>query len=160
MTTESSSSADPAAARLAGDVQTRSVRADWRGGYRVELEIRDGRFSLICDESPEDGGADAGPMPSEMLFASVASCFAMAMAWAARKRREELPDLVVTVNGRYDRPERRYDTLEIVASSTLAVDSPDQFAAMLRLAREVCWVTRSIEPGIAISIRAGDSVEA
>lgn len=141
-------------------MQTRSVRADWRGGYRVELEIRDGRFSLICDESPEDGGADAGPMPSEMLFASVASCFAMAMAWAARKRREELPDLVVTVNGRYDRPERRYDTLEIVASSTLAVDSPDQFAAMLRLAREVCWVTRSIEPGIAISIRAGDSIEA
>lgn len=136
-------------------MRLRSVRADWRGGYRVELEIRDGRFTLVCDETPEDGGADAGPMPSEMLFASVASCFAMAVAWAARKRRQELPDLEVVVSGRYDRPERRYDWLEIVASSTLAADAPDQFDALLRLAREVCWVTRSIEPGIAISIRAG-----
>lgn len=146
---------DPATAPGRDDVRSRSVRAEWRGGYRVELEIRDGRFSLVCDETPEDGGADAGPMPSEMLFASVASCFAMAIAWAARKRRQELPDLVVVVNGRYDRPERRYDRLEIVASSTLAADAPDAFDAILKLAREVCWVTRTIEPGIAISIRGG-----
>lgn len=147
--------ADGGAAPGGDEVRMRSVRADWRGGYRVELEIRDGRFTLVCDETPEDGGADAGPMPSEMLFASVASCFAMAIAWAARKRREELPDLEVVVNGRYDRPQRRYDRLEIVASSTLAADAPDQFDALVRLAREVCWVTRTIEPGIAISIRVG-----
>lgn len=145
--------ADRAGAPGGDDVRQRSVRADWRGGYRVELEIRDGRFNLVCDETPEDGGADAGPMPSEMLFASVASCFAMAIAWAARKRRQELPDLQVAVNGHYDRPERRYDRLDIVASSTLATDAPAAFEALLKLAREVCWVTRTIEPGIAISIR-------
>jgi uncharacterized OsmC-like protein len=152
--------ADRAASPGGDDVRLRSVRADWRGGYRVELEIRDGRFTLVCDETPEDGGADSGPMPSEMLFASVASCFAMAIAWAARKLRQELPDLEVVVNGRYDRPERRYDRLEIVASSTLAADAPDRFDALIRLAREVCWVTRTIEPGIAISIRAGGPREA
>lgn len=138
-----------------GDVRLRSVRAAWRGGYRVELEIRDGRFTLVCDETPEDGGADAGPMPSEMLFASVASCFAMAMVWAAKKRREELPDLAVAVTGRYDRPQRRYNHLDIVASSSLATDAPERFDTLVKLAREVCWVTRTIEPGIAISIRAG-----
>jgi uncharacterized OsmC-like protein len=147
--------ADPAAAPRGDDGRTRSVRAGWRGGYRVELEIRDGRFTLVCDETPEDGGADAGPMPSEMLFASVASCFAMAIAWAARKRRQDLPDLEIVVNGRYDKPQRRYDHLEIVASSTLAADAPDRFDALIRLARDVCWVTRTIEPGIAISIRVG-----
>jgi uncharacterized OsmC-like protein len=147
--------ADRAAAPGEDDVRMRSVRADWRGGYRVELDIRDGRFTLVCDEAPEDGGADAGPMPSELLFASVASCFAMAIAWAARKRRQELPDLEVVVNGRYDRPQRRYDSLEIVASSTLAADDPDRFDALIVLAKEVCWVTRTIEPGIAIVIRAG-----
>ncbi|MDO8483776.1 MAG: OsmC family protein [Candidatus Limnocylindrales bacterium] len=151
---------DRAAAAEGDDVRLRSVRADWRGGYRVELEIRDGRFSLVCDETPEDGGADAGPMPSEMLFASVASCFAMAIAWAAQKRRQEMPDLEVVVSGRYDRPQRRYDRLEIVASSSLAADEPDRFDALILLAREVCWVTRTIEPGIAISIRAGGPGEA
>ena len=153
-------SVDRAQAAATGHELFRGVRAQWHGGYRVELAVRDGRFTLLSDEAPEDGGDDTGPMPSELLFASVASCFAMAVAWAARKRGQDLPDLEVAVNGQYDRPQRRYNRLEIVATSALATEAPEKFDALIRLAKEVCWVTRSIEPGIAITVRASAPAEA
>lgn len=135
-------------------VRRRRVRARWQGGYRVELAVRNGHFTLASDQGPEDGGDDAGPAPSELLFASVASCFAMAVAWSARKRRLELPDLEVTVSWGSDSAQRRYDQLEIDATSTLATAAPEQFEALLRLAEEVCWVTRTIRAGAPIAVRA------
>lgn len=138
-----------------GRAVRRRVRARWRDGYRIDLDLRDGRFTLVSDEPPEDGGTDSGPMPSELLFAGVASCFAMAVAWAARKRRRELVDLEVSVGGAYDRPGRRYSRLEVAASSSLARTDPGEFAAILRLAEEVCWVTRTIGPGVLVEVRGG-----
>ena len=141
----------------------RRIRGTWLGGYRVEVDARDGRFTFLSDESVADGGDDTGPMPSELLFGSVAACFAMAVAWAARKRRTTLPDLEVSVHATYDRPGRRYDRIEIEASSSLARTDPEQFRALLHLAEQVCWITRTIGPGIAIdvtSVAPGvDSVE-
>jgi len=55
-----------------------------RGGYEHELEIRQHR--LIIDEPEEKGGTDRGPMPGELLAASLASCTAITMEmYAARK---------------------------------------------------------------------------
>ncbi len=41
-------------------------------------------------------------MPTEVFIASLASCFMMAVAYAARKSGIELPDLAVTVNADYE----------------------------------------------------------
>jgi putative redox protein len=131
----------------------RTVRGRWRGGYRVDLDVRNGRFLLPSDERTEDGGTDTGPMPSELLFASIASCFAMAITWVARKRRLELPDLEVAVSGVHDRQARRYREIEIVAVSSLAATDPTQFDLVAHLAEEVCWVTRTIESGIGLRVR-------
>lgn len=130
------------------------VRGSWQGDYRVELAVRDGRFALTSDQGPEEGGSDGGPMPSELLFSSVASCFAMAVSWCARKRRITLPDLDVVVSWGYDPAERRYDHVEIEAASSLATAAPEQFATLIRLAEEVCWVTRTIRGGVPIEVRA------
>jgi putative redox protein len=135
------------------DPGRRTVRGRWRGGYRVDLDVRNGRFILPSDERTEDGGTDTGPMPSEFLFASIASCFAMAVAWVARKRRLELPDLEVAVSGVHDRPARRYREIEIVAMSSLAATDPAHFDLVVHLAEEVCWVTRTIEPGVGLRVR-------
>ena len=132
----------------------RRVGGRWRGGYRVELVVRDGRFMLASDQGPEEGGDDTGPMPSELLFSSVASCFAMAVAWSARKRRLALPDLDIVVSWGYDQAERRYDQIEIEATSSLATAAPEQFTALIHLAEEVCWVTRTIRGGMPIAVRA------
>ena len=132
----------------------RRVEATWLGGFRVEMNVRQGRFRLTSDERVEDGGTDSAPMPSEYLFASVASCFAMAVAWAARKRRIELPDLEVIVSGVHDYPERRYELIEVSAASTLAVTAPEEFERLVHLAEDVCWITRSIVPGIGLKVSA------
>jgi putative redox protein len=135
-------------------VRGRHVHGRWRGNYRVELEVRDGRFALVSDERPEDGGNDTGPAPSELLFASVASCFAMAVIWTARKRRLTLPDLEIIVAWGYNRKERIYDNVTIEARSSLATEIPEQYEALIRIAGEACWVTRTIRHGRPITVRA------
>jgi len=65
----------------------RNVRGQWRGQFRVDLDVRDGRFQLVSDEASEI----AAPRPVQCvgtLFSSLASCFAMAVAWMAKKRRQ------------------------------------------------------------------------
>ena len=79
-----------------------SAVARWRGGWRCDVDA--GGFALVVDEPVASGGTGAGPMPTDLLLASLASCYALALAWAARKRGFELPDLEVTATGTYEGP--------------------------------------------------------
>ena len=55
-----------------------------RVGYEHEIEMRQHR--LIIDEPEDKGGTDRGPMPAELLAASLGSCTAITMEmYAARK---------------------------------------------------------------------------
>jgi len=132
----------------------RKVRGRWQGAFSVELAVRDGKFTLTSDEGAEGGGTDAGPMPSELLFSSMASCFAMAVAWVAKKRRQVLPDLEVIVSWGYDITQRRYDHVQIEAMSSLATSAPAEFELLVRRATDVCWVSRTMKQGVPIDVRA------
>src|ERR1043166_7602554 len=48
------------------------VSASYGGGVRFEIAARNHR--VICDQPPENGGADAGMSPPEFLLASLATC--------------------------------------------------------------------------------------
>ena len=50
----------------------RTVHVRWMGQYRTDISIR-GVHKLGGDETPEYGGDDSGPMPTEFFLASVAS---------------------------------------------------------------------------------------
>jgi putative redox protein len=76
------------------------VTAHWEGAYRCRVPVR--QFELRVDEPVAKGGGDSAPQPTELLLASLASCFALAVAHAAGKRGVELPDLSVTAAGEYD----------------------------------------------------------
>jgi putative redox protein len=55
-----------------------------RDGYEHEIEMRQHR--LIIDEPEDKGGTDRGPIPAELLAASLGSCTAITMEmYAARK---------------------------------------------------------------------------
>ena len=55
-----------------------------RDGYEHQIEMRQHR--LIIDEPEDKGGPDRGPMPAELLAASLGSCTAITMEmYAARK---------------------------------------------------------------------------
>ena len=132
----------------------RTVHARWQGESLIALSVRDGEFNLASDESSEGGGTNAGPMPSELLFSSLASCFAMAVAWVARKRRVVLPDLEVNVRWGYNMPDRRYDQIQVEALSSLAESAPEEWDLIVRRAVEVCWVSRTMSQGVSIAVEA------
>jgi putative redox protein len=88
-------------------------------------------------------------MPTDLLLASLASCYALALAWAARKRGFELPDLEVTATGTYEGP--RFAALVLTVATSLAVD---QLTPLLEPARRVCYVsnTLALAPVLTVSL--------
>jgi putative redox protein len=125
----------------------RRVSARWDGGLRAVVDA--GRFQLIVDEPESSGGTDRGPQPTDVLLASVASCFALAMAHVARKSGIELPDLRVVVTGTYDGP--RFSAVAISLMSTANRPAVEQ---LIPEAQRVCYVTNTLDrpPEITISV--------
>jgi len=54
-----------------------------------------GEHELTIDEPPEQGGADLGPSPQELLAASLAGCTAITIEMYAKRKGWELDDLEV-----------------------------------------------------------------
>jgi putative redox protein len=115
------------------------VTAYWSGGYRCRIPIR--QFELTADE-PESvaGGTDTGPTPTELFLASLATCFTMALAHIARKRRVELPDdLAVTAVGEYDGPS--FGGLRVEVSSS---HPAEELERLVEWAAGVCYVSNTL----------------
>ncbi|HEY4626881.1 MAG TPA: OsmC family protein [Blastococcus sp.] len=108
-----------------------------------------GGFRLIVDEPASVGGTGQGPMPTDLLLASLCSCYALALAWAARKRGVDLPDLVVTATGAYAGPRFRAFTLTVRTSAAADVVTP-----LLEPARRVCYVSNTFThvPDISVHL--------
>lgn len=117
----------------------RSVQARWDGGLRAVVQAGD--FELIVDE-PESvaGGTNTGPQPTELLLASVASCFTLALAHSAGKRGIEVADLHVEATGTYDGP--RFSAIRITVRA--AAPQGAELTKLITMARRVCYVTRTL----------------
>lgn len=129
-------------------ITERTVHSRWAGGLRAD--VRAGEHDLVVDEPESVGGTNAGPQPTELLLASIASCFTLAVAWSARKRGVELTDLDVAATGRYDGP--RFTSFRVTVKA--ATPPGTDLDALVAAARRVCYVTRTLEasPGIEIVV--------
>jgi uncharacterized OsmC-like protein len=127
--------------------RTRKVDAVWEEGMRCTVTA--GRFELVADEPESAGGTDQGPQPTDLLLAALASCFAMAIAWSARKRGVELADLAVSATGVYSGP--GFDDLTLEVSSS---HDPAELARLVTAAERLCYVSNTIRnrPEIAVEI--------
>lgn len=65
-------------------------------GFRNSVVIRD--HELTIDEEPQDGGADAGPTPLELLAGSLAGCVAITMEMYAQRKGWEIGEIGVDVD--------------------------------------------------------------
>lgn len=125
--------------------------ADWRGGLAVDVSGRG--HALRVDEPLEAGGTDTGPMPTELLTAALASCFCMAVAWAAGKRRIALDELRVDVRSNRAGDEPRHGSYDVwVHSST----PPAELAPAVELAKRYCWVTNTMSRPPEIRYHEGE----
>jgi len=127
--------------------------ATWHGGWLCSVEA--GGFRLTVDEPPSAGGTGRGPMPTDLLLASLSSCYALALAWAARQRGFELPDLQVTATGRYGGP--RFTSLTLTVATSLPAE---QVAPLLEPATRACYVSNTFRAVPDVAVRMADPAEA
>ncbi len=76
----------------------RSAVARRRERFETEVEIRGHR--LIVDETVDDGGGDAGPRPTELLAASLATCTTITIVMYADRKGWEVGAIEVAVDYR------------------------------------------------------------
>jgi putative redox protein len=119
------------------------------GGFTAEVSARGHRVSV--DEPVEVGGDDTGFMPTELLCAALASCFALAMGHVARKREIEVPGLEVNVRAERAGRELRYERLTIEARADMAADA---LADLVARAERFCWVSNTLSSGVSFEYRS------
>jgi putative redox protein len=78
----------------------RSATAKRIKGFETEVAIRGHR--LTADEPVDDGGGDAGPRPTELLAASLASCAAVTIVMYADRKGWDVGAIEVAVD--YETP--------------------------------------------------------
>ena len=124
-------------------VAERTVHGEWKGGWLCEVDA--GEFRLVVDEPESVGGSNLGPQPTELLLASISSCFTLALAYAANKRSLELSAITVDVTGTYDGPS--FSSIKIVAN----VGCPEsELSRLLQIAERVCYVTNTLRGGVEL----------
>lgn len=122
------------------------VTATWQGGLRTQVQARG--HEIAVDEPRDEGGSDAGAMPTELLCASIASCFCLALAFTAGKRGRQLPGLTVVVRSTRAGRELRYSRFDVEARAEVP---EEELAALIEPARRVCWVSNTLAQGVELS---------
>jgi putative redox protein len=134
-------------------VKSLEVTASYHGGFAATVEAR-GR-EIAVDEPVASGGQDEGVMPTELLMGALASCFALALGFAARKRDRELPGLRVRVVAERAGTELRYSRIVVTAIA----DVPEaELEPLVERARRFCWVSNTFATPPDIAYRSETEV--
>jgi putative redox protein len=128
-------------------MEDRMVLARWEGGMRAVVGA--GEFDIVVDEPESAGGTNTGPQPTDLLLASVASCFALALAHVARRRGIELAGLRVQAAGTYDGP--RFVRISVTIRSATA---PEILELLIPQAERVCYVSNTLrhQPELRVAL--------
>jgi putative redox protein len=124
------------------------VTATFHGGYAATVDARGHLMSI--DEPEASGGDDTGAMPTELLAGALASCFALALAHAARREGVELPGLRVDVEAERAGHELRYGTMTVFAQADVPL------TPYMEKARRLCWVSNTFASPPEIEYRTED----
>ncbi len=126
------------------------VVARRREGYAHEVEI-EGGHTLLVDEPVDAGGDDAGPSPTRLLAAGLASCVAVTIEMYAERKGWELGRVEVDVEAEYEGHAPRSFTVTLHLPAEL---SDEQRARLLVIAGK-CPVHRALahETPVTVSER-------
>jgi putative redox protein len=121
------------------------VTATWRGGWATDVDARG--HPIRVDEPDGAGGQDTGMMPTELFCAALASCFCLAVAFAAEKRGLDVPGLRVVVRADRAGREPRYERLVVETSAGL---DDATLGRLVERARPFCWVSNTLAAGVRL----------
>lgn len=136
--------------------QQRRVEITWQGGYHTQIDVR-GVHQFSGDETPQFGGEDRGPMPSELLLSAVGTCMCLAIAHVAKKRRITLTRLWLGVDAEKDMQAFRFRDIFLHIQADLP---QEQLTALVEQARRYCFVSNTLTAGCAIHYQSQSTLEA
>lgn len=121
------------------------VTARWRGGWATDVSARG--HTVRVDEPLDAGGDDTGFMPTELFCAALASCFCLAVTFAAGKRGIDVPGLHVVVGAERAGRELRYERFVVETRAEL---DDATLGTLVERARPLCWVSNTLAAGVAL----------
>lgn len=134
----------------------RRVHVQWLGGYRTRIDVR-GVHELHGDETPQYGGEDSGPMPTELLLAAVGTCMCLAVAHVARKRKIAIGQLSLEIDAEKDMQAFRFRDIYL----TIKADLPqDQLAPLVEQSSRYCFVSNTLAAGCEMHFTAESTAAA
>jgi uncharacterized OsmC-like protein len=107
---------------------------------------------VAVDEPVSVGGTADAPQPTDLFLASVASCFALALVYSARKRSIALESVRVAVVGDYGAA-CRFDAVRVEAD--VVGPTAAEIDALRTAAERVCYVTNTLRSPVTLTITAG-----
>jgi uncharacterized OsmC-like protein len=142
------------------DEAHRSIRLVQQQDFRVAIEWDPAQPALVGDEPPPLGGG-AGPSPSQLLLAAVASCMTDSLHFALRKFSLDGGPLSTRASaqiGRNPAGRQRVLSIDIVLQLGRMPGDAAKLARTLAQFEEFCTVGRSVAQGIPtrVSVRAPD----
>lgn len=128
------------------------VVARRRQGYVHDVDIEDGAHALVVDEPEVAGGTDAGPAPTRLLAAGLASCIAITMEMYADRKDWAIGAVEVEVDVEYD----GFAPTSFAASVRLPAElSEEQRQRLLVIARK-CPVHRALATETPVTVTDRD----
>ncbi len=128
-------------------IRVRTVSTRWTGGMRAVTDA--GGFDIVVDEPADSGGTDTGPQPTDLLLASLSSCFTLSMVYVAKRRGIELAGLEVVAVGEYQG--MKFTRISI---SVTANNPREELEQLLPEAQRVCYVTNTMrqQPDLTFTV--------
>jgi putative redox protein len=118
----------------------RAIARRENGTLKHDVEIR--RHLVVADEPTENGGADSGPSPQELLAASLASCTAITMVMYAKRKDWDIGEVVVDVD--YE-PAQRGSPTRFKLDVRMPKELPENQRERLMQIAAKCPVHRTLE---------------
>ena len=115
------------------------AKAEWKKNYQVRVEAR--QFQVDVDEPPHYNGEDTGMMPTELFLSSIASCFCLALVYAAKNKKINLNDMSVDVFGETDLKTFSFTKIIVKVISSLPRQKTEE---ILSLAKKYCFVSNAV----------------
>lgn len=126
-------------------IRVRTVSTRWEGGMRAVTEA--GGFEIVVDEPETSGGTNTGPQPTDLLLASLTSCFTLSMVFVARKRGIVLAGLTVDAVGNYEGLKFTHISLSVSAGNP-----PEILRQLIPDAERVCYVTNTLRQQPTVTV--------
>lgn len=139
----------------AGADETFDVTLTRRGGYRFDVDFRDGSGTTLQVDEPPPLGEGSGPNASRVLAAAIGDCLTASLLFCLQKARVDVEDVTTHVTGSIVRNEHgrlRLGPLKVRIEPRTGDVPPARMAKCLEIFEDFCTVTASARAGLVVDV--------